>query len=110
MARHAILKHLRISPRKVRAVAAALRGEKIQKALDYLAFSRRRASKPLAKLIKSALANAAQEKGVDVDRLYVKELKIDGGPVMKRWLPRAKGTATPILKRTSHVTVILGEK
>lgn len=110
MAKHAILKHLRMSPRKVRAVAGKLRGLGVSQGLDYLAFCKRSAAKPLSKLLQSAAVNASKEKGVDVDTLFVKELRVDGGPMMKRWLPRAKGSATPILKRTSHVTIILGEK
>ena len=110
MAKHAVLKHLRTSPRKVRAVADGIRGLSVSKALDYLTFSRRGASKPLVKLLKSAVMNASQEKGVDIDTLYVKEVQVNGGPTMKRWMPRAKGSATRILKRTSHVTMVLGEK
>ena len=110
MAKHATLKHLRISPRKVQAVGNGIRGLAVAKALDYLKFSRRGAAKPLFKLVKSALVNASQEKGVDVDTLIVKELRIGPGPTMKRSLPRAKGMATPIRKRTSHITVVLGEK
>lgn len=91
-------------------VADAIRGEPIAKALDYLKFSRKRAAKPMTKLLKSAIVNASQEKDLDVDNLVVKELRVGGGPTMKRWLPRAKGTATSIRKRTSHITIILGEK
>lgn len=110
MAKHATLKHLRMSPRKIQPVAQAIRGVKVANALDYLQLCKRKAAKPLAKLLKSAVVNASQEKGVDVDNLVVKELRVNGGPVMKRWLPRAKGSASPILKRTSHITVVLGEK
>ena len=110
MSKRAVLKHLRMSPRKVRAVAGAMRGNKVGAALDYLAFSKRSAAEPLRKLLKSAIMNASQEKGVDVDNLYVKELRVDVGPTMKRMLHRAKGSATTILKRTSHITIVLGEK
>lgn len=110
MAKHAQLKHLRMTPRKVRAVAGKLRGISVSQGLDYLAFCRRAPAKPLAKLLKSAVVNASREKGVDVDNLYVKELRVDAGPTMKRSLARARGMATPILKRTSHVTIVLGEK
>lgn len=110
MSKEATLKYLRMTPRKVRAVAGAIRGTPVAKALDYLTFSSRRASRPLAKLLKSAIVNAQAEKGVDVDNLYIKELQVGGGPTMKRWLPRSKGTATPILKRTSHIKIVLGEK
>lgn len=110
MAKHAILRYLRVSPRKVRVVAGAIRGEAVGKAMDYLTFSKRGCAKPLAKLLKSAIVNASSEKGVDVDNLFIRELKVDAGPTMKRWRPRARGMATPIMKRTSHVTMVLGEK
>lgn len=110
MGKEATLRYLRVSPRKVRMVGDAIRGEKVSKALDYLQFSGRGVAKPLSKLVKSAVVNASKEKGVDIDNLYIKELRVDGGPVMKRWLPRAKGMATPILKRTSHVKIVLDEK
>lgn len=110
MGREATLKYLRITPRKVRVVAGAIRGAKVGKAMDYLKFSQKGAAKPLAKLLKSAIVNASREKGVDVDTLYIKELRVDQGPTMKRQLPRARGMATQILKRTSHVTMVLGEK
>ncbi|MDO8526198.1 MAG: 50S ribosomal protein L22 [Deltaproteobacteria bacterium] len=110
MSKQATLRYLRISARKVRAVAAAVRGVAVGKAMDYLNFSQRGSAKPLAKLLKSAIVNASQEKGVDIDKLYVKELQVNVGPTMKRWMPRAKGSATQILKRTSHVTMVLGEK
>lgn len=110
MAKFATLKYLRMSPRKVQIVAAAIRGETVTKAADYLRFSKKRSAKPMAKLLKSALVNASQEKGVDIDNLYVKELRVGAGPIMKRWMPRARGIATPVKKRTSHVTIVLGEK
>ncbi len=99
-----------MSPRKIQPVAKAIRGVAVAKALDYLQFCKRRAAKPLSKLLKSAVVNASQEKGIDIDKLVVKELRVGAGPVMKRWLPRAKGSATQILKRTSHITLVLGEK
>lgn len=110
MGKEATLKHLRMSARKVRVVADGIRGHLVGPALDYLHFSRKIAAKPLHKLLKSAIGNATQEKGVNVDRLFVKELRVDVGPTWKRWMPRAKGSASPIHKRTSHVTLILGEK
>lgn len=110
MSTQATLRFLRVSPRKVAAVADAIRGQPISAAMDYLQFSRRSAAKPLVKLLKSALVNAGFEKGVDIDKLLVRELRIGPGPIMKRWMPRARGIATPVKKRTSHVTIILGEK
>lgn len=104
------LKHLRMTPRKMMAVATYIRGKNVQAAIDYLTFCRRRAAGPLLKLVKSAVANASHKGGVDVDNLYIKELLIGKGPTMRRWMPRARGMATPILKRTSHVKLTLAEK
>ena len=104
------LKFLRITPRKMMAVANYVRGKNAQAAIDYLTFSRKRAAGPLLKLVKSAVANASHKGGVDVDNLYIKELLVDKGPTMRRWMPRARGMATPILKRTSHVKLVLAEK
>lgn len=106
----ATLKYLRMSPRKVRVLAKAIRGSSVAKALDYLNFSQKRAAGPLVKLLKSAIVNASQEKGADVDKLFVKEMLVDGGPTIKRWQARAKGSASPILKRTSHVSITLEGK
>ncbi len=103
-------KYLRMTPRKVRIVGNQIRGMGVQAAIDYLKFCRRRAARPLFKLLKSALANASQKGQMDLDNLYVKELSINAGPTMKRWMPRARGMATQILKRTSHVTVVLDER
>ncbi len=110
MASNARVKLLRISPRKVRVVADQVRGEDVQKAIDYLTFCPRRAAQPLLKLIKSAVANADQQGGVDLDNLYVKELLVDKGPTMRRWMPRARGMATPVLKRTSRLSITLDER
>ena len=91
-------------------VADLIRGEEVQKALDYLMFCKRRAAKPLYKLIKSAIANADNIGGMDIDNLFVQELLVDKGPTMKRWMPRARGMATPVLKRSSRVSVTLEER
>lgn len=104
------LKHVRMTPRKMMVVANQIRGKGIAAAIDYLSFCRRSAAQPLLKLMKSALDNASKKGGVDVDNLYIKELRVDKGPTMRRWLPRARGMATQILKRTSHVEVRLEEK
>ncbi len=103
-------KYIRMTPRKMRVVANQVRGKEVQAAIDYLNFCKRRAANPIMKVIKSALANAEQKGGIDLDNLYVKELLIDEGPTMRRWLPRARGMATKILKRTSHISVELEEK
>ena len=104
------IKYIRMTPRKMRVVADQVRGKGIQSAIDYLSFCRRRAALPLIKLLKSALTNADRKGGIDLDNLYVKEITVDKGPTMRRWMPRARGMATQILKRTSHVKVVLDEK
>ena len=97
-------------PLEVRMVADAIRGEKVNAAMDFLAFSAKGAAKPMAKLLKSAIVNASKEKGVDVDNLYIKELRVDTAPTLKRWMARARGMTSPILKRASHVMMRLEEK
>ncbi len=104
------ISYLRVAPRKVRLVCDLIRGVKVAKALDILRFTKRACSKDLLKLILSAVANANVKGGIDVDNLYVHRLMVDQGPILKRWLPRARGSATPIQKKTSHVTVVLTEK
>lgn len=104
------ISHLRVAPRKVRLVCDLVRGKKVQEALDVLRFTKRGCSKDLLKLIQSAVSNANNKGGMDVDKLYINTLRVDQGPVLKRSLPRARGMATPILKRTSHVIVVLAEK
>jgi large subunit ribosomal protein L22 len=106
---HARLRFLRIAPRKVRLVADRVRGQNVGQALAMLKYTPQAAAKPMAKLLRSALANAEQGGGrVDVDALYVKTLTVDGGPKMRRFMPRAMGRAFRIEKRTSHVYVELG--
>ena len=106
---HARLAFLRLAPRKVRLVADNVRGMPVGQALALLKYTPQSAAKPLAKLLRSAVANAEQKGGhVDVDRLYVKTLTVDGGPKMRRFMARAMGRAFRIEKRTSHVYVELG--
>jgi large subunit ribosomal protein L22 len=103
------LSFLRIAPRKVRLVANNVRGMPVGDALAMLKFTPNAAAKPLAKLLRSAVANAETKGGsVDVDRLFVKTLTVDGGPKLRRFMPRAMGRAYRIEKRTSHVFVELG--
>lgn len=109
MAVQAKLRHLRIAPRKVQLVADSIRGQHVQAALDHLLYLRKSAARPLYKLVRSAVSNADQKGGIDVDTLFVKEVTVDAGPTLKRWLPRARGRADRILKRTSHITVVLDE-
>ena len=100
----------RISPRKVRPVLDVVRGRAVNDALNDLRHIHRRASPMIAKVIRSAMANARQEGGVSVDELVVAEAYCDEGPTLKRWRPRAMGRVYQILKRTSHITVVLKEK
>jgi large subunit ribosomal protein L22 len=110
MAAEARIRMLRITPRKVRAVADEVRGKDVQKAIDMLTFCRRRAARPLLKLIKSAVSNADRKGGMDIDKLYIQRLLVDEGPTMKRWMPRARGSASPVLKRSSKISIILEER
>ncbi len=104
----ATLRTYRQSPRKVRLVADTIRGKRVGEALTALSFLEKRAAAPIRKLLQSAVANARQNFGVDPDGLAVREITVNKGTVLKRSMPRARGRATPIKKRTSHVTVILG--
>ena len=99
----------RVSPRKARLVAANIKSMPIEDAVNALKFTPKKAAKTLSKVLYSAIANAEQISGVDVDNLYVKQVQIDEGPTWKRIRPRAMGRATRILKRTSHITVIVDE-
>ena len=103
-------RYVRISPRKARLVVDMIRGQRVEQALGILEFTSRRAARLIAKTVKSAVANAESNQNVDVDRLYVKRAYVDEGPTLKRFMPRAHGRATPILKRTSHVTIVVDEK
>lgn len=105
METRAVLKFVRLSPQKARLVADEVRGLPVDKALATLKFSRQRAAGIIRKVLESAIANAENNNGADVDELRVSEIYVDQGPVMKRIRPRAKGRADRILKRTSHITV-----
>jgi large subunit ribosomal protein L22 len=101
----AVLKFVRLSPMKGRLVADLVRGKKVDEAINILKFSNQRAAGIIKKVLDSAIANAENNNGADVDELRVSEILVDEGPTMKRIRPRAKGRADRILKRTSHVTV-----
>lgn len=102
-------KFIRISTRKTRLAADLVRGLSVDKAQERLVFTRRAASPILLKLLQSAVANAKQKK-MNEAGLYVKSITVDGGPVLKRWQPRAFGRATPLRKRSSHITIVLSER
>lgn len=105
----AIAKFQRVSPRKARLVARNVTGMDVEEALNVLRFTPNKPAGVLLGVMKSALANASQLGGVDVDAMVVKEIVVNEGPAWKRFMPRAQGRATKIKKRTSHITVILAE-
>ncbi len=105
----AILKNYRQSPRKVRLVADVIRGKKVDQALAVLKFVDKRAALPFAKLVASAVANAVQA-GKQPERLFIKSVSVDKATTIKRFMPRARGSASRINKRNSHLLVELGEK
>lgn len=103
------LNNLRISPRKVGLVAGLIRRMKTDKADKILMFTYKRASDPILKLLKSAIANAKNNFNLKEENLYVKEIKVDEGRTLKRFMPRARGKASRINKRTSNISIILAE-
>ena len=104
------LRNLKMSARKVRAVANQIRGQGVGEALATLNYSTRAAALPLRKLLDSAVANADAKGGYDLDKLVIKTVDVDSGPHIKRWMPRAMGRAFTIHKHTSHVTIVVDEK
>jgi large subunit ribosomal protein L22 len=109
MESRAILRHTRVSPRKARLIADEVRGKPVSDALTMLKLMQNKRSGIVAKVINSAVANSLQSGMVDVDNLFVKAIQIDEGVTLKRFMPRAQGRATRILKRTSHISVVLDE-
>ena len=105
----AVAKYIRISPQKARLVADIIRGMNAEQAIVTLRFMPKKGARILKKVLESAVANANQVESIDVDTLYVKHISIDGGPMLKRFSPRAQGRATRILKRTSHITIVVDE-
>ena len=110
MEARAILRFNRASPRRVRLVVDQIRGKEVEKALDILKFTPKRSAAIVAKVLKSAIANAENTQSVDVDRLYVKRALVDEGGMWKRFMPRAMGRATRVRKRLSHITVVIDER
>ena len=110
MAARAVAKYVRISPQKARIVANLVKGKQVEDALNLLTFTPKKGASLIKKVVESAIANAQQKGEVDVDTLYIDTLRVDEGPKLKRFTPRAMGRATMILKRTSHITVMLDEK
>jgi large subunit ribosomal protein L22 len=115
MQARAIARGVGISPRKMRMVMDLIRGRGVNEAYAILKFSKKGATRPIEKTLRSAVANATQKADkegtfLDADELVVREAYVNEGPVLKRFSPRAMGRATPILKRTSHVTIIVDRK
>ena len=104
----AILRSARISPQKARLVADQVRGMPVARASDLLQFSDKKAAHMIRKVLMSAISNAENNQGADVDELKVASIFVDEGPMLKRFMARAKGRGTRIVKRTSHITVVVG--
>ena len=105
----AVLKYQRITAQKCRLVANSIRGLKVDKALEFLEFNNKKASQMILKVLESAIANAENNNSLDIDELKVKNILIDEGPTGKRYMPRARGRVNQILKRSSHITVIVSD-
>jgi len=103
------LNYLRIAPRKARMVADMIRGKKAQEALSLLNFIVKKPALPIMKLLNSAVANAHNNFQLEPENLFISKITVDEGPMQKRWMPRARGVAGPIHKKTSHITLILEE-
>lgn len=99
----------RISPQKARLVADQIRGMPVERADEVLTFSNKKAAQIVRKVLMSAIANAEHNSGADIDELKVRTIFVDEGPTLKRGMPRAKGRFTRILKRTSHITIVVAE-
>ena len=105
----ATLRFVRLSPQKARLVADQVRGLPVEEAVQLLAFSKKKAAATIKKVLDSAVANAEHNLALDADDLFVAEAYADEGPTLKRWRPRARGRATRIRKRTSHITIVVAD-
>jgi large subunit ribosomal protein L22 len=103
------LNYLRMTPRKVRAVGDLIKGLPVSEAEAQLLAMRRRAATPILKLLRSAVHNLKNNKRLNEEKFYVESFRVDQGPMLKRFLPRARGMATPIQKKMSHITLVLAE-
>jgi len=110
MEARAIAKYIRVSPRKMRFVCDMVRGKDVDEALTILKFHTSKGARLLEKVVKSAMANAENNFNMDHDKLYVSEVYANQGPTLKRWRPRAKGSAYKILKRSSHIGAVVKER
>ena len=103
------LNYLRIAPRKTRLVASMIKGLSVNEAEAQLLVNPKRPSDAILKLLRSAVANAKNNQKLDVEKLFVKEVRVDNGPMLKRFMPRAMGRASGIQKKSSHIILVLGE-
>ncbi len=112
MEARAVVKDIQMSPRKMRVVANLVRGERVEVALASLKFMPKKAAYFIAKAVESATANAEDKSGgeVDVEELRIALITVDGGPIIKRWMPRAMGRANRVNHRTSHLTVVVSDE
>ena len=106
----AVLRGVRLSPQKGRLVADQIRGLAVDKALNILRFSPKKGARIIQKVVESAIANAEHNDGADIDELKVTQIHVEQGPVLKRFMPRAKGRAAKILKPTAHIYVTVGDE
>ena len=104
------VKFVRMSPRKVKLVCDMIRGKDVKAATAYLSQTSKAACEPMAKLLKSAVANAEHNHGMNADNLYVSTVVANPGPILKRGMPRAQGRMYRINKRTSHITIVVAER
>ncbi len=112
MTSKATLKYARVSPQKARLVANMIRGRDLDEALEVLSFTPKKSAPMIKKLIESAVANAEDKHGddLDIDALYVQTITVDQGTSLRRFRPRAQGRATPVKKQTSHISVVLATR
>ena len=106
----AIQRYVRITPRKCNQILALIRGQAVEHAQSTLQFTPKNGARIVQKVLKSAVANALHEGKVRIEELFVKEAVVGAGPTLKRWLPRAQGRATPLLKRMSHVSLTVATR
>lgn len=110
MEARATFKHLRITPTKARRVVDYVRGKPVQQAIDLLSFDRHPIAVQVKKLVESAVASLDQKGGIIAKNLYVKAIAVNNGPVLKRWRARARGSASRIQKKLSHITVTVADE
>ncbi len=111
MESRAVARYVRSSPRKVRQVLGLIRGKNVENAQDILRLTKRPIARRVQKVLKSAVSNAVDIEGeVEVEKLVVREAVADPGPIMKRWLPRARGRATPLLCRMCHIRIVVSDE